>query len=57
MIQTLKREMGLNGRKYVEENFDNKILLKKIIENRIWLTERNKDRKEDYETSIYDSLP
>lgn len=37
----LREKFGESGAKYAAQNFDSKILLEKIIENRNWLIERN----------------
>ena len=37
----LRNQMGKCAREYVEEKFDDRILLDKIIENRDWLLEKN----------------
>lgn len=37
--EKLRLDMGKDARKFVEDNFDEKILLDKIIENRNWLLE------------------
>lgn len=38
--ESLRIKMGKNARKFVEERFDEKILLNKIIENRNWLLKK-----------------
>lgn len=39
--EKLRKQMGRCARKYVEERFDERILLNKIIENRDWLLEKD----------------
>lgn len=40
--EKLRDQMGKCARKYVEENFNERILLNKIIENRNWLLEKDR---------------
>ena len=40
--KALREQFGKAGAKFAVENFDSKVLIKKIIENRDWLIERSK---------------
>lgn len=40
--EALREQFGKAGAKFAVENFDSKVLIKKIIENRDWLIERGK---------------
>lgn len=40
--EALREQFGKAGAKFVVENFDSRVLIKKIIENRDWLIERGK---------------
>ncbi len=40
--ENLREQFGKAGAKFAVENFDSKVLIKKIIENRDWLISRNK---------------
>ena len=40
--KALREQFGKAGAKFAVENFDSRVLIKKIIENRDWLIERGK---------------